>query len=561
MLITGKTLFAFVDPKDPFMPSPVAGEEQPGPILSILSARQFDFLFLFFTPHTRSNAKEIRREVEKRDPSCHVRLHEILVSDPRDYSSLMGKLAREVREIVSTSRTADHSVCVSSGTAEMRAAWFLLTAVGVLPATLLRVGSPAQPLFGPANVKEVRTDTESWSSLRDLVMPMAYFDSDIAPRRRPAVRDDIENLNRQTGSVSQAAERLEAEISESRSRLAHIVLVGARAADVMGPHPHLDEALQEIGIVVTSAALRFAVERAATAATAAVPVLLLGETGTGKELFARLVHRLSERADKPMVAVNCAAIPKDLAESHLFGHTKGAFTGAHAPSKGVFGKADGGTVFLDEIGELPLEIQAKLLRVLEQGTFTQVGTATESKVDVRVIAATNRNLEQEVAAKHFRQDLYYRLNVARVELPSLRSRRSDVRQFAAAFLERINQRRSNPASLSKDALSRLEKYDWPGNVRELLNVLESSVLFAKTAVLGPDDLIITASDGGADPFAYLPDPVEGFSIEAYLGQVRKQLFLRALQQSGGNQAQAAKLLDVTKQAISNFLKGEVVNVG
>jgi DNA-binding NtrC family response regulator len=562
MLITGKTLFAFVDPKDPFMPSPVAGEEQPGPILSILSARRFAFLFLFFTPHTRSNAESARREVEKRYPDCQVRLHEILVSDPKDYSSLMGKLAREVREIVRTSRSVDNSVCVSSGTAEMRAAWFLLIAVGVLPATLLQVGSPAKPLFGPANVKEVRTDTDSWSTLRDLVMPVAYFGSDLhlLGRRRAL----IEGTHRQTRSESRAVERPGAEITESRSVFASLA-PGCRweslAGEVVTPHPHLDEVLQEIGIVVTSAALRFAVERAATAATAAVPVLLLGETGTGKELFARLVHRLSERADKPMVAVNCAAIPKDLAESHLFGHTKGAFTGAHAPSKGVFGRADGGTVFLDEIGELPLEIQAKLLRVLEQGNFTQLGTATETKVDVRVIAATNRNLEQQVAAKYFRQDLYYRLNVARVELPSLRSRRSDVRQLAAAFLERINQRRSTPASLSKDALNRLEKYDWPGNVRELLNVLDSSVLFAKTAVLGPDDLIITASDDHADPLAYLPDPVEGFSIEAYLGQVRKQLFLRALQRSGGNQAQAAKLLDVSKQAISNFLKGEAVNAG
>ena len=548
------------------MPSPVAGEEQPGPILSILSARQFDFLFLFFTPHTRSNAEETRREVEKRYPDCHLCPREIPVSDPKDYSSLMGKLAREVREIVRTSRGADNSVCVSSGTAEMRAAWFLLTFVGVLPATLLQVGSPAQPLFGSANVKEVRTDTDSWSSLRDLVMPMAYFGTDVAysRERRPALRGAIEDLNRQTRSVSQAAERLETEISESRAELARVAPQRGWAVttgEVVTPHPHLDEALQEIGIVVTSAALRFPVERVATAATATAPVLLLGETGTGKELFARLAHRLSERAAKPMVAVNCAAIPKDLAESHLFGHTKGAFTGAHAPSKGVFGKADGGTVFLDEIGELPLEIQAKLLRVLEQGTFTQLGTATETKVDVRVIAATNRNVEQEVATKRFRQDLYYRLNVARVELPSLRSRRSDVRQLAAAFLERINQRRSKPVSLSKDALNRLEKYDWPGNVRELLNVLESSVLFAKTSVLGPDDLIISASDGGIDPFAYLPDPVEDFSIEAYLSQVRKQLFLRALERSGGNQARAAKLLDVTKQAISNFLKGEAVNVG
>jgi DNA-binding NtrC family response regulator len=559
MLIRGKILFAFADPKDPFMPSAIAGEEEPGPVLSILSARRFDFLFLFFTPHTRSNAEETLQQVGKRYSHCHVHLHEIPASDPKDYSMLMGNLAREVRDIVRSSRDAENNVCVSSGTAEMRAAWFLLNASGVLPATLLQVGSPAQPLFGPANVKEVRTDTPSWNSLRDLLMPQSYFDA-------PGVyspRADFEVLESRQSIV---AHRDDSEpnslfhASRSMASVERATDVRARG-DVRTPHPQLEEVLREIGIVVTSASLQVAVERAATAAPVVVPVLLLGETGTGKELFARLVHRLSGRAGKPMVAVNCAAIPKELAESHLFGHTKGAFTGAHAPSRGVFGEANGGTIFLDEIGELPLEIQAKLLRVLEQGTCTQLGTAIETKVDVRVIAATNRSLEREVAEKRFRQDLYYRLNVARIELPSLRSRRTDIRQLAAAFLERINQRRPIPVSLSKDALLRLEQYDWPGNVRELLNVLESSVLFSRTSVIGPDDLIITTSDSHADPFAHLPDPVEGFSIEQYLGQVRKQLFLRALQACRGNQAQAAKLLDVSKQAISNFMKTEAVNGG
>ena len=171
MLITGRTLFAFVDPKDPFMPSEIAGEDQPGPILSLMAARPFDFLFLFHTPHTRSNALATRDEVERRYEKCHVMIHELPVSDPKDYSALMGRLAREVRQITHMSRGAENSVCVSSGTAEMRAAWFLLTAVGVLPATLLQVGSQADPLFGAANVKEVRLDTGDWAGLRDLVMP------------------------------------------------------------------------------------------------------------------------------------------------------------------------------------------------------------------------------------------------------------------------------------------------------------------------------------------------------------------------------------------------------
>jgi transcriptional regulator with AAA-type ATPase domain len=340
----------------------------------------------------------------------------------------MGKLAREVQEIVSVlGGAADHNVCVSSGTSEMRASWFLLTALGVLPATLLQVGSPADPLFGAANVKEVRIDPDSWSSLEDLAMPMSYFEA--SNRRFSALRKALGRLARSGTEAEQQTARetqwvgATAKCPDQGTRSekeeverAHVPITSPQEITIAGttyqcdffdPPTDLDsssdlaEALEEIGLIVTSASLHFAVERAAIAAPAPVPVLILGETGTGKELLARLVHRLSDRRGKPMVAVNCAAIPKDLAESHLFGHTKGAFTGANAASKGVFGSADGGTVFLDEVGELPFDIQAKLLRVLEQGTLTRLGTAEEIKVDVRVVAATNRDLDTEVKGKAF----------------------------------------------------------------------------------------------------------------------------------------------------------------
>ena len=306
----------------------------------------------------------------------------------------MGALARQVRQIARASGGAENFVCVSSGTAEMRAAWFLLAASGVLPATLLQVGSPAEPLFGAGNVREVRLDRADWSSLRNLVMPQEYF--------------------------------LASEAKEPRYSRAFI----AASAPVASPqaipqaYPGLEDALQKLGIFVGSAVLREAAERAAIAAGSELPILLLGETETGKDLFARLGHELSERREQPLIAVNCAAIPKELVESHLFGHVKGAFTGAVMDQKGKFEQADRGTLFLDEIGELPIDAQAKILRVVQDGRVEPVGSQKPRKVDVRIVAATNRDLRQEIAAGRFREDLFYRLEVVQIRLPRCGSARA-----------------------------------------------------------------------------------------------------------------------------------------
>jgi DNA-binding NtrC family response regulator len=530
--MASKTLFAFIDRKDPFMASEIAGEERPGPILSLLEARRFDNLNLFYTPALKAQATATQKELSHRYPSCELSLHELPIADPKDYSAVMGSLGRELRKITRSGAPREDFVCVSSGTAEMRAVWFLVTAAGILPATLLQVGSPAEPLFGAGNVKEVRFDARNWSSLRDLLMPMDYFLP--SGGRRPTAKDE--------GSFS-------------------LDMTAPREAEVAteAPYPELDAALQELGIYVASAVLRDAAERAAIAADSDYPVLLLGETGTGKELFARLVHRLSSQRELPLVTVNCAAMPKDLVESHLFGHTKGAFTGAGTDQKGKFEQADGSTLFLDEIGELPLEAQSKLLRIVQDGVLEPVGSSTTRHVDVRIVAATNRNLTQEIAAGRFREDLYYRLEVVQVRLPPLRERPGEIPKLATALLKQINQRRRHPRQLSKDALRRLELQPWPGNVRELENVLQRSVLYSPTEVLGPDDLLIVDKKTGSDPLAALPEPVIGFSIEAFLVQARKQLILRALEKSGGNQSAAAGLLGLSKQAISKFSKQESDN--
>jgi len=320
--------------------------------------------------------------------------------------------------------------------------------------------------------------------------------------------------------------------------------------------PGLDDALQELGIYVGSAVLRHAAERAAIAADSHLPVLLLGETGTGKERFAHLIHRLSPRFGRDMVIVNCAAIPTPLAESYLFGHVKGAFSDATSDKEGIFESADHTTLFLDEIAELTLEVQAKLLRVIQDGIFQRLGNNKPRKVDVRIIAASNRDLRDQVRAGKFREDLYFRLEVVQIKLPALRERRCEIPELALALLRQINLRRRKPRQLTSAALMRLEKYDWPGNVRQLSNVLESSVLYARNDSIDPDDLLITDDKPAKDPLAALPEPFRGFKLETFLTQVREQLFLRALAACNGNQTEAAELLGVSKQAVNKFVAGQ-----
>jgi len=323
--------------------------------------------------------------------------------------------------------------------------------------------------------------------------------------------------------------------------------------------PGLDEALQELGLHVGSAVLRHAAERAAIAAGSHLPVLLLGETGTGKEEFAHLIHRLSSLFHHEMVAINCAAIPKDLAESYLFGHMKGAFSGATGDNKGMFESADHSTLFLDEIAELSFDVQAKLLRVIQNGRVQRIGSMKPQYVNVRIIAATNRDLRSEVAAGRFREDLYFRLEVVQIKLPALRDRRHEIPELALALLKQINQRRQKPLQLSKGALQRLEQHGWPGNVRELSNVLERSVLYAGAEVIDASDLQIADEAPLRGLATTLPEPAVGFSIEEYLEKVRKQLFLCALAKCQGNQTEAAALLGVTRQAVSKFVARESDN--
>jgi two-component system response regulator PilR (NtrC family) len=280
-------------------------------------------------------------------------------------------------------------------------------------------------------------------------------------------------------------------------------------------------------------------------------VLITGESGTGKERVARLLHERSDRAGKPFVVVNCGALPEALMESELFGHEKGAYTGASARAIGLFREADGGTLLLDEIGELPLSLQVKLLRVLQERRVRAVGGASEVPVDVRVLAATNRDVEADVRAGKFRQDLYYRLNVIRIELPPLRDRPGDVSRLAERFVRRFAAELGKDVrGLTADALRALDAYAFPGNVRELENIIERAVALASGPAIGLGDLPGAVSGLSASAAPLLAElPAEGCALDEVLNEVERRLILQALSRTGGVRKSAAKLLGVTFRSL------------
>jgi two-component system response regulator PilR (NtrC family) len=274
-------------------------------------------------------------------------------------------------------------------------------------------------------------------------------------------------------------------------------------------------------------------------------VLITGESGTGKELVARALHSEGSRAKAPFVAVNCGAIPEELMESELFGHKRGSFTGAIADKPGLFQEADSGTLFLDEIGELSVGLQVKLLRALQERKVKQVGATDELEVDVRVIAATNRELEAEVARGAFRADLYYRLNVIEIRIPPLRQRREDIALLAEHFVARFAAEHRAGARLSADALRKLESYDFPGNVRELENMIERAIALSSSDVIATADLPDmkpAAATGGVPPTEL---PAEGVDLDRLLSEYERGWVLRALEQTGGVRKRAAALLGIS----------------
>jgi transcriptional regulator with PAS, ATPase and Fis domain len=283
-------------------------------------------------------------------------------------------------------------------------------------------------------------------------------------------------------------------------------------------------------------------------------VLIFGESGTGKEVIARSIHRHSTRAQRPFVAVDCGSLAETLLESELFGHTRGAFTGAIADKKGVFQTANNGTCFLDEIGDISANMQSKLLRVLQEEEVRPVGGKEWVKVDVRVLAATNKDLDELVKTGAFREDLYYRLKVITIRLPPLRDRREDIDELAQIFIRRYSLAAGKPISaISEDALERLRSYSWPGNIRQLENAIEQAVVLSKKPVLTLDDLPQEVREDLPPPYDNAGDGQPFFSDMPSLEEVKKRYARYVMHRTRGNISRAAKVLDIDRRSLYRML--------
>jgi DNA-binding NtrC family response regulator len=334
----------------------------------------------------------------------------------------------------------------------------------------------------------------------------------------------------------------------------HIALIVAKALERERLKREVEILSEEVDgqhrmVVGQSLQINQALDVAKKAAASKSTVLLLGESGTGKEIFARAIHNWSDRKDKPFVAINCVGLSKELLESELFGHEKGSFTGALQLKRGKIELAHGGTVFLDEVGDISTELQTKLLRFLQEREFERVGGTKPIRVDVRIIAATNRDLNHAVREAHFREDLYYRLNVVPLTLPPLRERKEDIPGLANYFLRRSAlETKKNFTEVTVEALQKLVAYEWPGNVRELANVIESAVVLGQ----GPD---LALHDLPTKIVSTMPKRLRGgFTYHGAIDDYRRELIVKTLAQTQGNRAAAAKILGLQRTYLSRLIK-------
>lgn len=340
----------------------------------------------------------------------------------------------------------------------------------------------------------------------------------------------------QDGAVNYLAKPID--LDELLATIRHATQVGAVPV-VVSPN----EAPVPPGVIANSPLMVAVLRDAAVVAPSDSRVLLTGESGVGKEVLADLIHAWSRRSAGPLVKVNCAAIPENLIESELFGHEKGSFTGALQQRVGRFEEAIGGTILLDEIGELPLSLQAKLLRVIQDGSFRRIGSAKDIRTDARVLAATNRDLEEEIVAGKFREDLFYRLNVMEIHLPSLRERAEDILPLATHFIGQFTRQKSR---FSTNVIGILERYGWPGNVRELRNAMERAALLSRGAIVLPEHLPARIVTGGQETAPTQAAGLDASPLEA----IEREAILKTLRKNRYNRTETAKELGISRRALT-----------
>ncbi|NLJ47132.1 MAG: sigma 54-interacting transcriptional regulator [Treponema sp.] len=518
---TVRSLIAFVGMRDPYPEN----DEEPGPLLSFLLAAEkdgqaFDEAWLLCTGGTfLERAKDLEREAKDEGVTTRFRPLDFPVRDVIDYAEIWDLLVASLGTIrgKAGSGARDWTFLLDSGTPQMKTALFLAARSGLFPARLVQ-GIPPRFAGGSYKCREVRVE-----GLPEIRSRAARFLSkgpdDAVPATGPRVPPA-------PGRASEAGPE--------------------RGFEPVAGSPAFEEALR----------------RARSAARYDDPVLILGETGSGKTMIARMLHALSRRAEGPFVEVNCSAIAESMAEAELFGHERGAFTGAEKSRAGKFRAAQGGTLFLDEIGDLSPEIQAKLLKALEDKVVYPVGADKPEPVDLRLLAATNRDLARLVKEGGFRRDLYERIKVVVLSLPPLRERRQDIRPLAARFLADWNDRYGERRYLTEDALVLLEAYSWPGNVRELRNAMTSAANTATSDALGPESLpeeirrasLPRSGCGEAGPTIEVELPPEGINLKARLLQIEWEYVAAALRRAGGNREAAARLLGMTGHAFRKALR-------
>jgi len=462
--------------------------EGPGPIKTLLNVERFDEV------HLLSNYGAKWDRPFGNWLGCKPKIHRVELNNPTDYARIF-EIVSGVLPAIVAGRSVDLSIHLSPGTPAMTAIWLLLGKTR-FPATFYQTHK------GRAWKTEIPFDIAV----------------DFVPELLKAPDAHLQQLAAQSPGEVQGFQQM-----------------------VGDSHP-----------------IRLAVGRARRAALRHVSVLLVGESGTGKEMFARAIHAASARREGPFIAINCAAIPRELLESELFGYVKGAFTGASRDKDGAFGQANGGTLFLDEVGECDASMQAKLLRVLEppqeggpcDRAFRPVGATAEQQSNVRIIAATNRDLVGEVNAGRFREDLYYRLAVITVAVPPLRDRRADIPKIAENLLNRINREFASQddgyehKSLSTSANEFVKRFDWPGNVRQLYNALLQAATMADGSTIERSEIAAAvATVPGQGHTSILERPLgDGFDLEAHLAEIQRHFLRRAMQESNGVKTRAARLL-------------------
>jgi len=514
-------LFTFAGNRDPYNPEIVKGVFTDGPVLTLLAERSFHAVHIFTNSSSLLNAQRLQQEISKRTRDVRTRIHNIDIPDPTDYEMLFLHMSARCREILDEygDRRPDCFIATASGTPQMQTVWFLMAQSGIVPATLLKI-TPSRFLRPQQKVvSEIRLSLPDFPK----ITPSSPEAMDIA-------------------ATYLRNEKLEAEHFEIIKEFSGLQMIGRSLAFM-----RILDTIKSVAPYDTA-------------------VLIQGETGTGKELVARSIHYNSARKNEPLITVNCAAIPETLVESELFGHEKGAFTGATQQKKGKFELADGGTIFLDEIGDMPMQAQAKILRVLQEKEITRVGGVKAIHTDVRLIAATNRSLPDLIKEGKFREDLYYRLNVVDILVPPLRERVEDIPLLVEYFLNRHNQRYHQQKQFSPEAMQRIFAYSWPGNIREIENAVERAFVLSKGNIIKSDHLPpeITASlslhpesSGNADQTTAptIAIPLEGFDLDTHLHNLEKAYYEEAIKKKDGNREAAARLLNIKPHTFRKRAKG------